>query len=79
MTRNDNTWGPMTSVRAFFGSKCPDCRADILQAAPSTNRMPGEEKAWCPTCDHRFSAEQLARGGQGGLLKRLFGGRPTSG
>ncbi|HUR68871.1 MAG TPA: hypothetical protein VM370_06460 [Candidatus Thermoplasmatota archaeon] len=69
----------MTAIRDFFGSKCPDCRADILQPAPSSNRMPGEEKAWCPACDHRFSVEQLARGkSTGGLLKKLFGGRPSS-
>ena len=69
----------MPAIRDFFGSKCPDCRADILQPAPSTNRMPGEEKAWCPACDHRFSATDLAGRRQPGLLKRLFGGRPTSG
>lgn len=67
------TGGLMTSIRAFFGSKCPDCRADILQAAPSNNRMPGEEKAWCPRCDHRFTADQLSRKAKPGLLKRLFG------
>lgn len=70
----------MASVRDFFGSKCPTCRADILQAAPSTNRMPGEEKAWCPSCQSRFSADDLAKGAtRGGLMKRLFGGRPTHG
>ncbi|HET6404358.1 MAG TPA: hypothetical protein VFH78_06905 [Candidatus Thermoplasmatota archaeon] len=68
----------MPSVRDHFGSNCPSCRADILQAAPSNNRMPGEEKAWCPSCDARFSADDLARKKQGGLLKRLFGGRPTN-
>jgi ssDNA-binding Zn-finger/Zn-ribbon topoisomerase 1 len=66
----------MAAIRDFFGSNCPDCRTDILQAAPSENRMPGEEKAWCPACDHRFTAEQLATQAKGGILKRLFGGRP---
>lgn len=69
----------MPAVRDFFGSNCPDCRSDILQAAPSTNRMPGEEKAWCPSCQHRFSAEDLARAGKPSILKRLFGGRPAHG
>lgn len=68
----------MSSVRAFFGSNCPSCRADILQAAPSSNRMPGEEKAWCPSCQARFGADDLARAGKGSLLKRLFGGRPSN-
>lgn len=68
----------MPAIRDFFGSKCPDCRSDILQAAPSSNRMPGEEKAWCPSCDHRFTLEQLAGSRKGGMLKRLFGGRPSN-
>lgn len=68
----------MPSVREHFGSKCPHCRADILQAAPSTNRMPGEEKAWCPSCQTRFSADDLARKAGGSFLKRLFGGNPSS-
>ena len=65
------------AVRDFFGSKCPSCRLDILQAAPSTNRMPGEEKAWCPSCQSRFSAEDLSAKRKGGFLKRVFGG-PSS-
>lgn len=69
----------MTAIRDFFGSSCPDCRADILQAAPSSNRMPGEEKAWCPSCQHRFSVQDLAGKPAGGFLKRLFGSRPSSG
>ena len=67
----------MTAVRDFVGSNCPSCHHDILQLAPSTNRMPGEDKAWCPSCDARFSAEDLSRGQKTGLLKRLFGGRPS--
>jgi len=68
----------MPTVRDFFGSKCPSCRADILQAAPSTNRMPGEEKAWCPSCQTRFGVQELSRPSKQGLLKRLFGGRPSN-
>lgn len=68
----------MPAIRDFFGSKCPDCRTDILQQAPSKNRMPGEDKAWCPSCDHTFTVAQLAQPAKGGLLKRLFGGRPTN-
>lgn len=68
----------MSAIRAYLGSNCPSCSKDILQAAPSTNRMPGEEKAWCASCGTRFSAEQLARAPKGGLLKKLFGGRPHS-
>ena len=68
----------MPSVRDLIGSNCPSCRADILQAAPSTNRMPGEEKAWCPSCQTRFGVDDLARSTKGSLLKRLFGGRPSN-
>ena len=68
----------MPAIRDFFGSKCPDCRTDILQQAPSKNRMPGEQKAWCATCDHTFTIEQLSARSKGSLLKRLFGGRPTN-
>ena len=67
----------MSAIRAYLGSSCPSCHKDILQAAPSTNRMPGEEKAWCASCNTRFSADQLARP-KAGFLKRLFGGRPHS-
>lgn len=66
----------MPSVREFLGSKCPSCKNDILQAAPSTNRMPGADLAWCPSCKSTLTAEQLARGGpraSGGLLGKLFG------
>lgn len=68
----------MASLRDFVGSKCPCCSKDILQQAPSSNRMPGAELAWCPTCDARLSPDDLARrrGGAGGFLKRLFG-RPA--
>ena len=68
----------MAALRDYVGSKCPSCRTDILQQAPSSNRMPGEAKAWCPTCDKRFSVTELSQVQKGGLLKRLFGGRPTN-
>lgn len=66
----------MSSLRSFLGSPCPRCRRDILQAAPSTNRMPGEERAWCPACNTRFSADDLARKPRSGknIFRRLFGG-----
>lgn len=69
----------MPALRDFFGSKCPSCTNDILQAEPSTNRMPGPERAWCPSCHAAFTAEQLARKPTAGsILKRLFGGKPRS-
>lgn len=68
----------MSAVRDFFGSNCPSCRQDILQACPSTNRMPGADKAWCPRCDARFTADQLANVRKPSIMKRLFGGRPTN-
>lgn len=69
----------MPALRDFFGTSCPCCSQDILQQAPSTNRMPGEERAWCPSCNAKLSVEQLSqkRGGMG-FLKRLFGGSPSS-
>lgn len=69
----------MPALRDFFGSDCPSCTKDILQAEPSKNRMPGPERAWCPTCQSAFTVEQLARRpGAGSLLRRLFGGKPRS-
>lgn len=66
------------ALRDFFGSKCPHCRTDILQQEPSSNRMPGPARAWCPSCQNRFTVEQLAKTPRGGgLLKRLFGGGPA--
>ncbi|GEM_PF-3697281 len=63
----------MADLRAFLGSKCPSCKMDILQQEPSTNRMPGPDRAWCPSCGARMTVEQLASGpARGGLLKRLF-------
>lgn len=67
----------MASLRDHFGSRCPACRNDILQQAPSANRMPGQDLAWCPSCDRRFALGDLqraARPGPAGLLRRLFGG-----
>lgn len=65
-------------VRDFFGSKCPCCAKDILQQAPSKNRMPGQALAWCPTCDARLGIEDLQRKpSAAGFLKRLFG-KPQS-
>lgn len=66
----------MASVRDFVGAPCPHCKNDILQQAPSTNRMPGEARAWCPSCQHRFGVEELSRGVRPakGILRRLFGG-----
>jgi hypothetical protein len=41
----------MPSLRDYLGSTCPACKKDILQAAPTTNRMPGQaDLAWCPAC-----------------------------
>lgn len=40
--------------------------------------MPGEEKAWCPSCNTTFSVEQLSRGAKTSIMKRLFGGRPSN-
>lgn len=69
----------MAEIRDFFGSKCPSCTTDILQPVPSTNRMPGEALAWCPSCNVRLSVADLTtrrRAAGPGLLKRLFG-KPT--
>ena len=64
----------MPALRDSFGSTCPACAKDILQAEPSSNRMPGPERAWCPTCHAAFTAEQLSkRSGPASMLKRLFG------
>lgn len=62
-------------LRDFFGATCPCCARDILQPAPSTNRMPGEARAWCPSCDAKLTLADLAqrKPGVGGFLKRLFG------
>lgn len=62
-------------VRDFFGSKCPCCARDILQQAPSNNRMPGApDLAWCPTCDARLGlAELQRRPGVAGFFKKMFG------
>jgi hypothetical protein len=66
-------------LRDYYGSKCPCCARDILQQAPSSNRMPGQALAWCPTCDARLSLADLQRrAGVGGLFKRLFG-KPQTG
>lgn len=68
----------MAHIRDFFGSNCPHCRADILQQAPSANRMPGEERAWCPSCQAKMTLDELQRAPRrGSFLKRLFGG-PTN-
>lgn len=65
-------------LRDFYGSKCPCCAKDILQQAPSSNRMPGQALAWCPTCDARLSLSDLQRKpSPATFLKRLFG-KPQS-
>lgn len=70
----------MPALRDYVGTNCPHCTKDILQQAPSTNRMQPEEAAWCPSCHSKFSVEQLARVAKPGLLGRLFGGsRPSRG
>lgn len=76
MTQARPPGGWMPALRDFLGSPCPRCRRDILQAAPSSNRMPGEERAWCPRCDTRFSVDDLSRrkSGATGLIRRIFGG-----
>ena len=70
----------MSDLREFLGAKCPCCSKDILQQAPSTNRMPGKELAWCPTCKSTLTLDDLARRARkprsAGLLARLFG-RPN--
>ena len=67
------------TVRDYFGTKCPSCRNDILQQAPSTNRMPGAQLAWCPSCDARLSLAELAASvKRGSLLGKIFG-RPQRG
>lgn len=64
----------MPSLRDYLGSRCPHCSNDILQQLPSTNRMPGQEVAWCAACDRRYSVEELARGVKGpSLFARVFG------
>lgn len=68
--------GSMASLRDFIGARCPCCARDILQQAPSNNRMPTEH-AWCPSCHASLSLEDLVRGpkrSSGGFLRRLFGG-----
>jgi hypothetical protein len=65
----------MHALRDHFGSPCPRCAKDILQPAPSTNRMPGQDLAWCPTCHATLSADDLARRRapkRGSFLSRLF-------
>lgn len=70
----------MPALRDFFGSTCPHCTKDILQQAPSTNRMQPEDRAWCPSCQTRFTVDQLARGAKGSFFSKLFGGsRPSRG
>lgn len=62
------------SIRDFLGSKCPTCKNDILQAAQTTNRMPGQvDLASCPSCHATHSLEQLTRGApRPTLLGKLF-------
>lgn len=67
----------MAAIRDFFGTNCPHCAKDILQQAPSTNRMPGAELAFCPSCRTQFSLADLQRGAKPSLLGRLFGNRPS--
>ena len=63
----------MADLRAYLGSTCPSCKHDILQQEPSTNRMPGPARAWCPSCHASLTVEQLAGKPSGGaFLKRLF-------
>jgi len=67
----------MADLRAFLGSKCPSCKNDILQQEPSTNRMPGPARAWCPSCHASHTADELASGrtgrSKGGFLAKLLG------
>ena len=63
-----------TPIRDYLGTRCPSCQGDILQQAPTTNRMPSAELAWCPSCHATHTAEALARGPtRSSLLRRLFG------
>jgi hypothetical protein len=68
----------MASLRDFIGARCPRCTRDILQQAPSQNRMPTDH-AWCPSCQAVMSLEELTapRAKGGGLLRKLFGGKPN--
>jgi len=45
----------MATMREMIGADCPHCHKDLLQAVPSTNRMPGDEAVWCPTCELRMA------------------------
>ena len=67
----------MPAFREFLGSKCPCCAKDILQQAPTSNRMPGKEVAWCPTCKSTLTLDELnarvGRSARPSLLARLFG------
>lgn len=70
--------GCMASLRDFIGTRCPCCAGDILQQAPSSNRMP-TESAWCPSCKAVLSLADLVAppAKSGGLFKRLFGSKPN--
>ncbi len=70
----------MPALRDFLGSKCPSCKNDILQQAPTSNRMPGKDLAWCPSCKATLTIEQLsnARREPAKLFARLFGRNPHS-
>lgn len=65
----------MASARDHLGSKCPQCAGDILQAVPSSNRMPPSGDAcWCPGCDSVLTVAELeAKPRRSGFFGRLFG------
>jgi phage FluMu protein Com len=70
------------ALRDHLGTRCPRCKNDILQQAPTTNRMPGQaDLAWCPSCKSTMTVEDLERSSRaarrGGLLARLLG-KPSS-
>jgi hypothetical protein len=63
----------MPALRDFIGSTCPRCAGDILQPAPSTNRMPGEALAWCPACRATMSLAELQSRPRATFWGKLFG------
>ncbi len=67
------TTGSMPALRDFIGQNCPRCAQDILQQAPSNNRMPTEH-AWCPSCKATLGLDELASHPRKiSLMRRLFG------
>ena len=63
----------MADLRAYLGSRCPSCKNDILQQEPTSNRMPGPDRAWCPSCHASMTVDQLAaKPTSASLFKKIF-------